>query len=207
MLKVGLTGGIGSGKSTISNMLKEKGLMVIDADLIAREVLKEYPQILEKVKEAFGNTFFNDKGELKRKEFGNFLFQNEERLKKYEKIILPFITKKIFDSMTYLEDSGEDLCIVDAATLIENGIYEKMDINILVWTDLKVQIERVKRRDKLTEEQVKNRIYSQMSLEEKKEFVDFIIDNSGEIEQTKLSLDKILKNIDTKYRGVDCLKM
>jgi dephospho-CoA kinase len=207
MLKVGLTGGIGSGKSTISNMLKEKGLMVIDADLIAREVLKEYPQILEKVKEAFGNTFFNDKGELKRKEFGNFLFQNEERLKKYEKIILPFIIKKIFDSMTYLEDSGKDLCIVDAATLIENGIYEKMDVNILVWTDLKVQIERVKRRDKLTEEQVKNRIYSQMSLEEKKEFVDFIIDNSGEIEQTKLSLDKILKNIDTKYRGVDCLKM
>lgn len=195
MLKIGLTGGIGSGKSTVSLMLKKKGFPIIDADIVAREVLETYPQILEQVKKHFGYNFFNENGKLKRKEFGNFIFSKEDRKKDYENIIMPFIKNEIFNRITELEKEKEEVCILDAPTLIENGLHLKMDINILVWVDLKTQIERVKKRDVLSEDQVFNRINSQMSLEDKKKVVDYIIDNSGTIERTKRQVNKILQEI------------
>lgn len=195
MLKIGLTGGIGSGKSTVSLMLKKKGFPIVDADIVAREVLETYPQILEQVKKHFGHSFFDENGKLKRKEFGNFIFSKEERKKDYENIIMPFIKNEIFNRITELEKEKEEVCILDAPTLIENGLHVKMDINILVWVDLKTQIERVKKRDVLSEEQVFNRINSQMSLEDKKKVVDYIIDNSGTIERTKREVIKILQEI------------
>lgn len=195
MLKIGLTGGIGSGKSTVSRMLKKKGFPIVDADIVAREVLETYPQILEQVKKHFGYNFFDENGKLKRKQFGNFIFSKEERKKDYENIIMPFIKNEIFNRITELEKEKEDVCILDAPTLIENGLHVKMDINILVWVDLKTQIERVKKRDVLSEDQVFNRINSQMSLEDKKKVVDYIIDNSGTIERTKREVNKILQEI------------
>lgn len=195
MLKIGLTGGIGSGKSTVSLMLKKKGFPIVDADIVAREVLETYPQILEQVKKHFGYNFFNENGKLKRKEFGNFIFSKEDRKKDYENIIMPFIKNEIFNRISELEKEKEEVCILDAPTLIENGLHLKMDINILVWVDLKTQIERVKKRDVLSEDQVFNRINSQMSLEDKKKVVDYIIDNSGTIERTKRQVNKILQEI------------
>lgn len=192
MLKIGLTGGIGSGKSTISNMLKEKGFTVIDADIVARDVLKVYPEILKNVREQFGKEFFNDNGELKRKEFGNYIFSENSRRKKYESIIMPFIRKDIFNSTEKLQKLGNKICFVDAATLIENNFHKHMDVNILVWVDLKTQIERVKTRDNLTEQQVINRINSQMSLDDKKKLVDFVIDNSKTLDYTREELLRTL---------------
>ncbi len=207
MLKIGITGGIGSGKSTISDMLRKKGFSIIDADIVAREVLRIYPEILQKVKEQFGKEFFNEKGELKRKEFGNYIFALEERRKKYENIIMPFIIEYIFIKLDKLKEEGKQVCFVDAATLIENNLHKRMDVNILVWVDSKTQIERVKNRDHLTEEQVINRISSQMPLEDKKKVCDFIIDNSKTLEYTEKELYRALKEIGKKYRGVECLKL
>jgi dephospho-CoA kinase len=207
VLKIGITGGIGSGKSTISDMLRKKGFSIIDADIVAREVLRIYPEILQKVKEQFGKEFFNEKGELKRKEFGNYIFALEERRKKYENIIMPFIIEYIFIKLDKLKEEGKQVCFVDAATLIENNLHKRMDVNILVWVDSKTQIERVKNRDHLTEEQVINRISSQMPLEDKKKVCDFIIDNSKTLEYTEKELYRALKEIGKKYRGVECLKL
>jgi dephospho-CoA kinase len=195
VLKIGLTGGIGSGKSTVSAMLKEKGFSVIDSDIVSREVLDIYPQILEQVRVYFGDNFFDENGKLKRKEFGNFIFSKEERKKNYENIIMPFIKNEIFNRIIGLEKEKKEECILDAPTLIENELHVEMDINILVWADLKTQIERVKKRDNLSEEQVLNRINSQMPLEDKKKFVDYIIDNSGTLEKTKQELNEILEEI------------
>jgi dephospho-CoA kinase len=195
VLKVGLTGGIGSGKSTVSEMLKRKGFYIVDADIVAREVLEKYPQILQEVKLCFGEKFFDESGKLKRKEFGNFIFSKDERRKNYEKIIIPFIKKEIVNRIAELEKEKIEVCILDAATLIENGLHEYMDINILVWVDMMTQIERVEIRDKLSEPQVVNRINSQMSLKDKKEIVDYIVDNSGNIDRTKEELDRVLKQI------------
>lgn len=195
MLKIGLTGGIGSGKSTVSAILKEKGFSIIDADVVAREVLDIYPQILEGVRMHFGDKFLDQNGKLKRKEFGNFIFSKEKRKKDYENIIMPFIRNEIFNRITKLEKAKKEVCILDAPTLIENGLHVIMDINILVWADLGTQIERVKKRDNLPEDQVINRINSQMSLEDKRKVVDYIIDNSGSIEKTKKEVNKVLEQI------------
>ena len=101
MIKIGLTGGIGSGKSTVSFMLKEAGFEVVDADVIAKEVLVKYPEILEKVKIEFGSGFFDWRGEFRRKEFGNHIFRFPKQRKKYEEIILPYIKNEIKDEQMY----------------------------------------------------------------------------------------------------------
>ena len=88
MITIGLTGGIGSGKSTVSLMLKTAGFEIIDADIIARDVLKKYPEILEKVKIEFGAGFFDWRGDFRRKEFGNHIFRFPKQRKKYEEIHL-----------------------------------------------------------------------------------------------------------------------
>ncbi|MGO5066022.1 MULTISPECIES: dephospho-CoA kinase [unclassified Clostridium] len=200
IFKIGLTGGIGAGKSTVSEMIKEKNIPVIDADKISREVLKLYPEILIKVKETFGEEFLDNNGELKRKEFGSYIFKNKNKRIEYENIIMPYIKKETFERITVLEKNKKPICVLDAPTLIEQGLYKYMDINILVWVDKDVQISRVKKRDGLSTAEVINRINSQMSMEEKKKFVNYTIDNSRDIENTKGELDKIFMEIMIKAR-------
>ncbi|EES90680.1 dephospho-CoA kinase [Clostridium botulinum C] len=195
MIKVGLTGGIGSGKSTVSNILKSKNIPIIDADLISREVLYIYPEVLEEIKNIFGEEFIDEKGNLKRRELGNYIFGNNLLRKKLENLIIPYIKKEIFKRVDEYSNLHKRICIIDAPTLIEHHINESMDINILVWVDKKTQIERVKTRDNMSEEEVLQRINSQMSLEEKSKYVDFTIDNSGDLDTTKEEINKILEKV------------
>ncbi|KHD35102.1 dephospho-CoA kinase [Clostridium acetobutylicum] len=195
MLKIGLTGGIGSGKSTISRIFKERQILVVDADEVSKEVLKEHPEILTAVRNRFGDNFFDENGEFIRREFGNFIFNSEPHRKEYENIIMPYIKKDIVRTMKLYESLNENVCVLDAPTLIENDIYKDMDINILVWVDKATQIKRVQKRDGMSEDEVIMRINSQMSLEEKKKYVDFIIDNSGEFENTIKQIDRIMQSV------------
>lgn len=194
MLKIGLTGGIGTGKSTISKYLKDLGFMVIDADQVSRRVLELYPEINIAVREKFGNEFF-DNNNLKRRDFGNYIFKNKDKLKVYEDIILPYIKEEIFKTMDDFEKNGEKVCFLDAAILIEKGIYKSMDKNLLVWVDKDTQIKRVKERDNMTYDEIESRIKSQMSLDEKRQYVDFVVDNSGSLEDTRRDVHKILESL------------
>lgn len=198
ILKIGLTGGIGSGKSTVSAMIKNKGIPVVDADLVAREVLYIYPEILQQVREIFGEKFINEQGELKRREFGNFIFKYKDKRIAYEKIIMPFIIKESFNKVHCIERQGKKICVLDAPTLIEQGLYKDMDFNILVWVDKNTQISRVMQRDNLNKQQVVNRMVSQIPMEQKIKLVDFIIDNSKDLNNTKLQIDEILELIKSK---------
>lgn len=200
ILKVGLTGGIGSGKSTISNMLKEKNIPIVDADKISREVLNLYPVILEHIGKKFGRDFIDGNGNLKRKEFGNYIFENKDKRIQYENIIIPYIIKEIFRNIENLERKNIKMCVVDAPTLIEQGLYKDMDINILVWVDKETQISRVMKRDKLSRDEVINRINSQMSIEEKKKYVNYVIDNSRNIQNTKQEIDEVFKEVMVKAK-------
>lgn len=195
MLKVGLTGGIGSGKSTVSSILKEKGIAVIDADVVSREVHALYPELTREIKLSFGEGFYDAHGNLKRKELGNYIFQNPGERKKLEDIVLPYIIREIFIRLQEYDKKGESWCILDAPTLIEQGLHQQMNFNILVWVDRQTQIERVMRRDGLTEQQVISRINAQMSLDRKKEFADFIIDNSKDLLTTRNQVERILAEL------------
>jgi len=195
MMKVGLTGGIGSGKSTVSNMFKDRQIPVIDSDLVAREVLNIYPQILQNIKEEFGEQFVDENGSLRRKEFGSYIFEKESRVKKLDEIMIPYIKKEVYARVEQYNKDGVNICIVDAPTLIEHNINEKMDANILVWVDRDTQIERIKKRDLLEDREIQNRINAQMSLEEKKKFVNFVIDNSKDIGNTKHQFEMVLEEL------------
>lgn len=195
MLKVGLTGGIGSGKSTITKMLIDKNYRVIDADLIAREVLDIYPELKDMIKETFGEEFFDVEEKLLRRKLGEVVFKCEEKRKKLEDIMLPFIIEEIFNRLNILEMAGEKMAFVDAPLLIETGINKKMDYNILVFVDEETQIMRVMKRDKFSLEVTLNRIKAQMNLNEKRQFVDYIIDNSNDINDTKIQLQEILNKL------------
>ncbi len=192
MMRIGLTGGIGTGKSTISLMLKEAGFKIIDADIIARDVLVKYPEILERVRIEFGEGFFDWRGEFRRKEFGNHIFRFPKQRIKYENIILPFIKNEINNQIKTFESNGEKLVIVDAPTLIETKLHEEMDFVILVYADSSTQIQRLKNRDKLTNNDALNRINAQMSVERKKEFANVIIDNSKDLIYTKEQVDDFI---------------
>lgn len=192
MIKIGLTGGIGSGKSTVSLMLKNEGYKIIDADEISREVLVKYPEILSLVRTQFGDGFFDWRGEFRRREFGNHIFRFQKERIKYENIIIPFIKKEIKEQFDIFESQGEPVAILDAPTLIENNMHEDMDMVILVWVDNSTQIQRIKTRDKLLQGEVINRINSQLSLDKKKDYANFIIDNSKNLIKTKEQVDDLV---------------
>lgn len=185
MIKIGLTGGIGTGKSTVSTILKNEGFKVIDADTVSKNVLEEKPEILEKVRIQFGEGFFDWRGEFRRREFGNHIFRFPKQRIKYEQIIMPYIKAEIENEIKAYEKNGEKIVVIDAPTLIENNLHEEMDYVILVCTDNSTQIQRVKNRDKLTQSEVVSRINAQMSIEEKKEFANIIIDNNNDLVETQ----------------------
>ncbi|MBU3176658.1 dephospho-CoA kinase [Clostridium estertheticum] len=196
MLKVGITGGIGSGKSTVTNMLKDDGFSIIDADIVAREVFIIYPEIMSNIKSEFGYKFFDSEGELNRKEFGNYIFKSDIRRKKLENIVIPFITKEIHHRIKMCEEDNCKLCFLDAPTLIENNLHTYMDVTILVWVSSDLQIQRVMLRDDLNLDETMDRIKAQMPIDEKKKFADFIIDNGRSFEDTKLQLDLIITQLE-----------
>lgn len=193
MLKIALTGGICSGKSTISSMIREAGFRIIDADIISRDVLEKYPDILLKVEAEFGDNFFDWRGQFRRKEFGNHIFRFPKERIKYENIIIPYIKQEINSKFLELEANKEPLIILDGATIIENNMHNDMDMVILVWADQNSQIQRIKLRDKLTQNEAINRINSQWSLDKKREYANFIIDNSGNLIKTKEQVDDLIE--------------
>ena len=185
MIKIGLTGGIGTGKSTVSKILSTESFKVIDADLIAREVLEKNPRILDIIRTQFGSGFFDWRGEFRRKEFGNHIFRFPKQRIKYEGIIIPYIKEEIENQFKRYEKKGEKIVILDAPTLIENNLHLEMDYVILVIADNSVQIKRIIERDKLTKSDAVSRINSQMPVEQKKEFANIIIDNNGDLIETQ----------------------
>lgn len=195
MLKVGLTGGIGSGKSTVSSMFLQKGIDIIDADKISRQVLNAYPQILASIRKEFGDRFFGPSGELKRKELGNYIFEENSRKEKLDSIIIPYIKHMIRSEIEKLNKEKKEICIVDAPTLIEHGFHKEMDINILVWVDRNTQLTRLKKRDLLSDQEAVNRINSQMPLDEKRELSDYIIDNTKDISWTQEQFEVIYNKL------------
>lgn len=180
---IGLTGGIACGKTTVSNILKELGAFIIDADKIAREVVKKGAPALGEIASEFGDSYLLTNGELNRKKMGELVFSDSEALTKLNKITHPKIVGKIQNEIKWSKkNSNYRVIIVDAALLIENNLTELVDEVWLVTTSEHIQINRIMKRDSITKKEAKLRIDSQMTVEEKKKFADKIIDNSVSLE-------------------------
>ena len=175
---IGLTGGIASGKSLVAEELKRLGAHLIDADEIAREVVKTgLPAYNEIVKE-FGEKILNPDKTINRKELGRIIFSNAELRRRLERITHPRIQEKIDKYIKEIKGRNPDaIIVVDAALLIEAGLYKKMEKVIVVYADEKTQIERLMERDGFTMDEAKNRLSAQIPLTEKRRYADFVIEN------------------------------
>lgn len=190
-MKIGLTGGIASGKSTVSEYLSSLGIEIVDADLLAREVLILYPEILSYLRETYGDLIFQE-GVLDRRALGRIIFSDEQRKQEYLAVIMP---KILHEARKRMEEAEGPLVVLDAALLFEEGLDEDVDVTITVYIPSELQLERLMNRDHLTPSEAVARIRNQMTLEEKKEKSDFVIDNSGSREDTFKQMNEILKSL------------
>jgi dephospho-CoA kinase len=178
-LLVGLTGGIGSGKTLAASFFKELGAYVLDADLICRNLVEPEQPAWKEISENFGKEVFTASGKLDRKKLANIIFKNPQKKRILEGILHP----KVFEieELKYeaiRKEYPNALVIVDAALLIESGNYKKMDKIIVVNLDEKNQIDRIISRSQLSLDEVTTRINNQIPSEEKVRYADFILDNS-----------------------------
>lgn len=195
MLVIGLTGGIASGKSTVSKMLQEYGVPIIDGDVISREIMEPPSDALKKISVGFGATVMNEDGSLNRKRLSEIVFNNQEELKKLNWITHPIIKEKVLEKLSYYKALNYNLCVLDAALLIEGNFTDLVDIVMVVYANRKIQLQRILVRDLISEEKAQRIIDSQMPFEEKKHFADYIIDNSHDLAATKQQVDLIMKKI------------
>ncbi|KRQ88127.1 Dephospho-CoA kinase [Caloramator mitchellensis] len=192
---VGLTGGIASGKSTVSEFLKQRGFPVLDADKIAREIVQSGSDVLKILVREFGDEILLESGELNRSKLRNIVFNDKNKLNRLNEITHPEIRKRLNEQIIEYKKYGFKLIIVDAALLIEAKFYELVDIIILVYVDLNTQIERLIKRDNISKDDAFKIINSQMKLEEKIKYADYIIDNTKDFEYTKMQVNKIINSI------------
>jgi dephospho-CoA kinase len=184
-LLVGLTGGIATGKSTVSGMLRELGGEIIDADLLAREVVEPGQPALAQIASEFGPDVLTAAGALDRKKLGAIIFASPERRRRLEAITHPAIRDRFVARLGELADKGfVGIVIYDAAVLIESGNHKNLDRLVVVVTDDATQMMRLRGRDGTDEAENRRKIASQMPLAEKAELADYVIDNSGSREAT-----------------------
>jgi dephospho-CoA kinase len=185
---IGLTGGIGSGKTTIANYFKSFGIPVYIADDEAKKIMQS-SEITAALKNVFGDAVFENE-ELNREELAKIVFNSSEKLEKLNIIVHPAV-KKHFEQWL-LKHQNVPFIIYEAAILFESGSYKKCDVIITVTAPLQTRIERVIARDRTTRERVLKRISAQWNDEQRNSKSDFIIENTS-IETAKLEVDKILK--------------
>jgi len=179
-LLAGLTGGIATGKSTVSEMLRALGCEIIDADLLAREVVEPGQPALAQIATEFGPDVLTAAGALDRKKLGAIIFADPERRRRLEGITHPAIRDRFLARLDELADRGfTGIVVYDAAVLIESRNHKNLDRLIVVVTDDSTQMARLHGRDGTGEAESRRKISSQMLLAEKAELADYVIDNSG----------------------------
>ena len=194
MKRYGLTGGIASGKSTVSAMFRALGAEVLDADQVAREVVEPGQPALEEIARRFPGVVGAD-GRLDRKALGARVFGNDGERAALNAIIHPRIAEAVLEKTQALEARGVRQLIYDAPLLIENGIHRGMDGVILVAVPEAVQKARLVAREGLTPEQAQARIDAQLPLEEKRRHATWVVDNTGSLEETRRQVEAIWQAI------------
>lgn len=186
MYRIGLTGSIATGKSTVTNMLKELGAFVIDCDKTARDVVAPGTRGLAKIEAAFGKDAVAADGSMDRVYIGDLVFRNPEMKKRLENILFPLIFEALDEELLRLERSGATpVVFLDMPLLYEVKYDSYVDEVWLVYVPFEVQLSRLMKRNGYTKEEALLRIHSQISVDKKKSLAQQVIDNSGTLEDTK----------------------
>ena len=200
MLVLGLTGNIGCGKSSVSNIFMQKGIDVVDADIVARQIFDD-KELLNKVFLTFGEGIKNEDGSLNRKALGNIVFNDDQKLVILNGLTHPKIKEKILNKINEIRNIGKSLVVIDAALLIEGGYLDILDKLIVITCKESIQISRIQLRDNLTKEQAISRMNSQMSQDEKIKYADYIIDNSGDTNNLKHKAEELIRYMKENWCG------
>ncbi|MBG9590056.1 dephospho-CoA kinase [Cytobacillus firmus] len=192
-LTVGLTGGIASGKSTVSSLLIKKGYTVIDADIEARLAVEKGEEAYQEIVRHFGERILLNDGSIDRAELGSIIFHDETERKALNRIVHPAVRKRMTAKKEQAISRKEQLIILDIPLLFESKLQYMCDKTLLVYADEDIQLQRLMQRNQLSEKEAMARIQSQMPLKDKKALADAVIDNNGTIEETEKQLWGIFK--------------
>ena len=187
---IGLTGGIASGKSTASAYFKSRGIEVIDSDLIVKDLWKENEEMIQKAESLFG---FKINTIQDKKKVSQLIFTDKKLRIKLNDIVHPYVFHQIEQMIKTFHD--QEMIVIDMPLLFEVGYEKKCDITCLVYIDLKTQVERLAKRDDITEEKALTKIKAQMDLEEKKVKADIILDNQMDLNFLYFQIDQFLRGI------------
>lgn len=190
---IGVTGGIGSGKSTVSKILERLGAKIIDADGIALEITAPGSKVLDEIIQYFGGEILSPQGQLDRKKLAQVVFNQPEKLKALNRMTHPPIMKKIKHWVSEEKIKGEaSLLVIEASIPLQNGYQDMVDQIWVVTADMEVRVQRVKQRSGLSRDEILKRVYSQMSESEYKAIGDVVISNSGTLENLQQEIEKLI---------------
>ena len=201
-LLIGLTGGIGSGKSLAASCFKELGARVIDADRISRELVAPEQPAWKEIVEVFGPGILNPDRTLNRAQVADIVFANADKRSQLEGIIHPRVfaeERRLYDE--YRKDHPDILVVIDAALLIESGNYKNVDKVVVVQCPREEQVRRVMERDATSRGEVEKRLKTQMPLEEKAKFADYILKNEGTPDDLKFQVIELYHNLRDQGHG------
>lgn len=199
LIRIGITGGMGAGKTTVTRLYEEADILAIDADMVSRDVLEEYPEVHDYIRATYGEEYFLPNGDLDRRAFGRRVFSDPKALADYEAVIMPFIIYEIKERFNYIEDATEDeYAVLDAPLLFQVRDQDVYDVSITVEMDEELTIERVMERDGLDREEVIARISQQMPRVQRERLADYIITNNGTVEELKEKALQVLDEIRQK---------
>ena len=199
LIRIGITGGMGAGKTTVTRLYEEADILAIDADMVSRDVLEEYPEVHDYIRTTYGEEYFLPNGDLERRAFGRRVFSDPKALADYEAVIMPFIIYEIKERFNYIDDATEDeYAVLDAPLLFQVREHDVYDVSITVEMDEALTIERVMERDGLDREEVIARISQQMPRAQREKLADYVITNNGTVEELKEKALQVLDEIRRK---------
>ena len=192
---IGLTGGIATGKSTVATFFREQNIPVIDADVIAKEVVEPGQHAYNQIIKTFGEVILQKNGMIDRKKLGKLVFSDDVKRKKLNDIVHPQVRTKMIAQRDAFIRVKEEVIILDIPLLFESDLVDLVDRVVVVYVDSDTQLERLVHRDQLSKEDALNRIQSQIPIEDKKNLADKVIDNTGSIEYTKKQCMELIKQL------------
>ncbi|AXI09660.1 dephospho-CoA kinase [Oceanobacillus sp. 143] len=193
-LVIGLTGSIASGKSTVSLMFDDFQIPVIDADKIAREVVEPGEAAYEGIVAAFGEAILIEDKTLDRKKLGSIIFADEDKRQTLNSIVHPEVRKQMIEQRDALIAAGKRCIVLDIPLLFESNLTSLVDKTIVVYVDESIQLQRLMERDGLAEQAAKQRIASQIPVEEKVKLANAVINNNGSKKESYEQLEQILSD-------------